>query len=167
MTNMKAQINRLNEEKTRLRQKYDEVQHEVETKDELREKDKARINELETEVRRCHHSLNRASDEHKDTFKKADADKTYYISELEKQNATLKDILHKNKDLEEKARENQERIAVLQRKISKLTKSLDDATEALQNSMVALVDNQKLLDELYNFRGDQEERDRIHYKYAR
>ena len=26
------------------------------------------------------------------------------------------------------------------------------ASEALQNSMVALVDNQKLLDELYNFR---------------
>ena len=26
------------------------------------------------------------------------------------------------------------------------------ATEALQNSMIALVDNQKLLDELYNFR---------------
>ncbi|CAB4021342.1 Hypothetical predicted protein [Paramuricea clavata] len=165
--NMRTQINRLTEEKTRLRQNYDELQHDIERKDELREQDKTRITELETEIRRCHHSLNRVTDEKKDTFEKADADKVYYITELEKQNATLKDISRKNKDLEEKARENQERIAALQRKISKLTKSLDDATEALQNSMVALVDNQKLLDELYNFRGDQEERDRIHYKYAR
>ncbi|XP_078345050.1 uncharacterized protein LOC144630560 isoform X3 [Oculina patagonica] len=103
----------------------------------------------------------------RDVVQKADEDKEYFISELDKQSMLLDELAAQKKGLESKNKQNTDNIKALQDRIAQLTAHLETSTKALHATAEALDDRQKVLEEFEGLRGEQRERDKIHDKYVR
>ncbi|XP_073230612.1 uncharacterized protein [Porites lutea] len=103
----------------------------------------------------------------RDVVQKADEDKEYFISELDKQSMLLDELAAQKKGLESKNKQNTDNIKALQDRITQLTSHLETSTRALHATAEALDDRQKVLEEFEGLRGQQRERDKLHDKYVR
>jgi len=103
----------------------------------------------------------------RDVVQKADEDKEYFISELDKQSMLLDELAAQKKGLESKNKQNTDNIKTLQDRIAQLTAHLETSTRALHATAEALDDRQKVLEEFEGLRGEQRERDKLHDKYVR
>lgn len=103
----------------------------------------------------------------RDVVEKADEDKEYFISELDKQSMLLDELAAQKKGLESKNKQNTDNIKALQDRIAQLTAHLETSTKALHATAEALDDRQKVLEEFEGLRGEQRERDKLHDKYVR
>ncbi|KAJ7373185.1 hypothetical protein OS493_014333 [Desmophyllum pertusum] len=103
----------------------------------------------------------------RDVVLKADEDKEYFISELDKQSMLLDELAAQKKGLESKNKQNTDNIKTLQDRIAQLTTHLETSTRALHATAEALDDRQKVLEEFEGLRGEQRERDKLHDKYVR
>jgi len=103
----------------------------------------------------------------RDVVQKADEDKEYFISELDKQSMLLDELAAQKKGLESKNKQNTDNIKALQDRIAQLTAHLETSTRALHATAEALDDRQKVLEEFDSLRGEQRERDKLHDKYVR
>ncbi|XP_074628878.1 uncharacterized protein LOC141886577 isoform X5 [Acropora palmata] len=103
----------------------------------------------------------------RDVVEKADEDKEYFISELDKQSMLLDELAAQKKGLESKNKQNTDNIKALQDRIAQLTAHLETSTKALHATAEALDDRQKVLEEFEGLKGEQRERDKLHDKYVR
>ncbi|XP_022798345.1 centrosomal protein of 128 kDa-like [Stylophora pistillata] len=103
----------------------------------------------------------------RDVVLKADEDKEYFISELDKQSMLLDELAAQKKGLESKNKQNNDNIKTLQDRITQLTTHLETSTRALHATAEALDDRQKVIEEFEGLRGEQRERDKLHDKYVR
>ncbi|XP_068688723.1 centrosomal protein of 128 kDa-like isoform X3 [Montipora foliosa] len=103
----------------------------------------------------------------RDVVEKADEDKEYFISELDKQSMLLDELAAQKKGLESRNKQNTDSIKALQDRIGQLTTHLETSTRALHATAEALDDRQKVIEEFEGLRGQQRERDKLHDKYVR
>ncbi|KAJ7373180.1 hypothetical protein OS493_014328 [Desmophyllum pertusum] len=102
----------------------------------------------------------------RDVVLKADEDKEYFISELDKQSMLL-DELSSTKERIGIKRTNRILTTSKLFRIAQLTTHLETSTRALHATAEALDDRQKVLEEFEGLRGEQRERDKLHDKYVR